>query len=84
MLDFGKSYYFGLFSKYDTRFHAPEQLSLPEKCDLGKVADTDIMADVFAFSLVRLDLLVGSFSDVRFADYYKLDKVLTVVLDEIM
>ena len=63
LLDFGKSYFYGLLGYDNTRFHSPEQLGFI-KCDI------DSKTDIFSFGLCMLKLLVGIFEDFNFLQYY--------------
>jgi len=63
LLDFGKSYFYGLLGYDNTRFHSPEQLGFI-KCDI------DSKTDIFSFGLCMLKLLVGIFEDFNFSEYY--------------
>ena len=76
LLDFGKSYYYGLFGSGNTRFHAPEQLGLLKE-------DIDIRADIFAFGLVMLDLLLAGFEGFDFNEY-KAPKDLEGIFEKIV
>ena len=63
LLDFGKSYFYGLLGSDSSLFHSPEQLGLI-KCDI------DSKTDIFSFGLCILKLLVGTFEDFDFLKYY--------------
>lgn len=63
LLDFGKSYFYGLLGSDSSLFHSPEQLGLI-KCDI------DSKTDIFSFGLCILKLLVGTFTDFDFLKYY--------------
>lgn len=63
LLDFGKSYFYGLLGSDSSFFHSPEQLGLI-KCDI------DSKTDIFSFGLCILKLLVGTFEDFDFLKYY--------------
>lgn len=75
LLDFGKSYLYKMLAD-DTKFHAPEQLGLIE-------ADTDIKADIFAFGLCVLKLLVETFEDFDFDELYNKPSDLEKIYEKI-
>lgn len=65
LLDFGKSYFYGLLGYDNTRFHSPEQLGFR-----FTKSDIDSKTDIFSFGLCMLKLLVGIFEDFNFSEYY--------------
>lgn len=75
LLDFGKSYLYKMLAD-DTKFHAPEQLGLIK-------ADTDIKADIFAFGLCVLKLLVETFGDFDFDELYNKPSDLEKIYEKI-
>ncbi len=63
LLDFGKSYFYGLLDSNDTLFHSPEQLGFIQ-------GDVDSKTDIFSFGLCMLRLLVDTYDGFNFLDNY--------------
>ena len=77
LLDFGKSYFYGLLGSGDKLFHSPEQLGTIQH-------DIDARADIFSFGLCILKLLVGTFEDFNFYKYYNSPKDLQRIFKTIV
>lgn len=78
LLDFGKSYFYGLLDSNDTLFHSPEQLGFIQ-------SDIDSKTDIFSFGLCMLKLLLETYDGFDFLSYYKhpkdLEKIFKTIVD---
>ena len=97
VLDFGRSYFYCLLDKPDTRFYAPEQLGLTDfmqiitesqneesdSVDIETKGETSKESDIFSFGLCMLKILVD-IEDIDFEEHYTNPKDLYSLSEEIL
>lgn len=81
LLDFGKSYFYGLLgcsdNTNDKLFYSPEQLELIDY-------DANIKSDIFSFGLCMLKLLLGISGYLNLLQYYNNPKDLEKIFEDIV
>lgn len=78
LLDFGRAYFYNMLTKdsLNDRFLAPEQIT-----DLNHTSQE---SDIFSFGLCMLKILLDSFEDYNFEEYYKYPKDLEQIFSAIL